>query len=226
MEETELCPPIFSSSSRHSKRKTEQIGTLQAKAVGGIGDLAENSLKVFKNLSELASSAEKSSDAVESAFKKIENIVGIVKGSADLFKNVTEVTDALKQISKIGDAGGEAGGLAKIAAAGAKGAGEAGGEAGGAVKGLTVLLTDMGSKLGAAASIAAPYAGLATATAGIYELAVHVLGWMGAIDVSSQSCGKLSRLAEGCQAGGRFCERNWPAAANRRGLCRRAKVES
>ena len=45
----------------------------------------------------------------------------------------------------------------------------------------------MGSKLGAAASIAAPYAGLATATAGIYELAVHVLGWMGAIDVSSAS---------------------------------------
>jgi hypothetical protein len=169
------------------KKKTEEIGTLQAKAVGGIGDLAENSLKVVKNLGELASGAEKSSDAVEGAFKKIENIVAIVKGSADLFKNITEVTEALKQIAKIGETGGEAGGLAKIAAAGAKGAGEAGGEAGGAVKGLTVLLTDMGSKLGAAASIAAPYAGLATATAGIYELAMHVLGWMGAIDVSSAS---------------------------------------
>jgi hypothetical protein len=65
------------------KKKTEEIGTLQGKAVGGIGDLAENSLKIVTNLAELATKTEESSKAVEAAFGKIEKVVGILKGGAD-----------------------------------------------------------------------------------------------------------------------------------------------
>ncbi len=180
------------------KKKCEDIGTIQIKALGGAGELAGKSVEVIKNIALLGTSSEESSKKVEAAFGKIEKVIGTFKGSVEILKAANEELELLRNYSAIGSAAlVKKGGTGTIApggegaiSAGSKAAGEAAGklgETGSAAVGLTLMLKGVGTKLAEAAVIVAPFAAAAAATVAVYEGIVHVLGWIGAIDVSSAS---------------------------------------
>jgi hypothetical protein len=146
---------------------------LQVKLLSGAGELATASASVVKNIAQLVGG---SSEELNKALEKVQTVAETFKSAMDVIKASREVLQYLREYAATG--------------AGAMGMGEvAVGVSGGgtAAKGFSMMLSRMTAQLSEAAAVAAPYAAVAAATVGLYESVVHVLGAMGAVDVSSVS---------------------------------------
>jgi hypothetical protein len=167
---------------------------LQGKLLSGAGDLATACATVVTNVATVFGT---SSEGLNKALDKIKTVAETFKSTMEVIKTSREVLEYLRDygasanaISGKGKAAGEAtiaiAGAAKPAATEARLADKLE-EAGIAAQGLSMMLKDVAAKMRAGAVLAAPYAAVAVATVGLYEVVVHVLGWMGAIDASSAS---------------------------------------